>query len=122
MREILFRIWHKTHQKMYENIYEINFYNSRVGYIIDDYSAMEQRIEDVLFDDCIIMQFTGLTDKNGTKIFEGDRLHCWGGEYWMGVWEFDEIIEVDDIRNLDYISKYEHIEVIENIHERGNNE
>ena len=35
----------------------------------------------------------------------------------MGVWEFDEIIDVDDIRNLDYISKYEYIEVIGNIHE-----
>lgn len=124
MREILFRIWHKIHQRMYENIYEINFYNGIVGYIIDDYSSLEQRIEDVSFDDCVIMQFTGLTDKNGTKIFKDDLLSTKERDVlFQVVWDNESCgfkfksIETGTLFEID--SSVEKLEVIGNIHEKG---
>ena len=64
-------------------------------------------------------QFTGLTDKNGTEIYEGDIVNCWGGEWIFGVWEYLEIIEILDIRGMYELTNvnWEGIEVVGNIHD-----
>lgn len=54
MREIKFRAWDKTNGQMLDS-----FYNWRVGELFDD-----KNLE--------VMQFTGLLDKNGVEIYEGD--------------------------------------------------
>ena len=64
-------------------------------------------------------QFTGLYDKNGTEIYEGDIVNCWGGEWVFGVWEYLEIIEILDIREMFELTNvnWEGIEIIGNIHD-----
>ncbi len=62
MREIEFRAWDKKEQKMYYD----GFYITPAGAVIWRNDALPEP------EDYILEQYTGLKDKNGIKIFEGD--------------------------------------------------
>lgn len=65
MREIEFRMWHPQAKDMfYFGLGENNF----DCYSLEDGAVYTARIED----EYPIMQFTGLRDKNGVEIYEGD--------------------------------------------------
>ena len=65
-------------------------------------------------------QYTGMTDRNGNKIFEGDIIKCRGGEYCYGVWEYCSEIIISNLTQIGFeLGEYEHIEIIGNIHDGG---
>lgn len=68
MREIKFRIWDKAKQMM-RNICEES--SGRHWSTLGD-------------DNFVLMQFTGLKDKNGKEIYEGDILSAWMQEIKEG--------------------------------------
>ena len=71
MREIKFRAWLKEDKKMV-NVETMDFTDKSIQYLKKSEINNAYILRRVSFDDVELMQYTGLTDKNGTRIYEND--------------------------------------------------
>ncbi len=117
MREIKFRAWDKESKKMKE-VSDISW---------DNHGGVDLRASCYSHDDSNIyaetlMQFTGLKDKNGKEMYEGDIVKCKYG--WLGFIVFrkgaywcEEIVTQKINSHAPIFNEWEELEVIGNIYE-----
>jgi uncharacterized phage protein (TIGR01671 family) len=141
MREIKFRVWYKHDNppRMFNQVNEGGHTMRFVHYVHQNIHPLTYDFEvPFLDDDWIIEQFTGLTDKNGKEIYEGDIVDIhqtvngcnlfeivwdktrWNARYVVKMntprlyeYDFEQLMEIE----LKYPPYEKEIEVIGNIHE-----
>ena len=109
MREIKFRSWDTYNKEMLE-VQELNYADSYNGQ-----PMIRTTMYNDYFDtkDMILMQYTGLKDKNGVEIYEGDIVRILGGEYEQGFYEWDEKVCIKDFI-------YDGFNLMMTVHQIGN--
>ena len=126
MREFKFRVWDKKHGRMMSGCCNLvlmldGHLNWDFGGELKWISGLEESYE--------LMQYTGLKDKQGREIYEGDIVHYeydgYGTDNWQVAWGYDGwIMQRGDRQTGDrnvsddtHFNNWEETEVIGNIYE-----
>ena len=138
MREFKFRAWDTRKKEMFM-VNKMTFRTCYDVFRVFGNNHCKDEFHIVNPDDCILMQFTGLKDKNGKEIYEGDIVKYkttlkYKGETFENIIEWHEtsstccfkIIGIKDRRVRYRLSKnqiFNHdIEIIGNVYEKEESE
>ena len=139
MREIKFRAWDKFTEKMifegFHVIGEVTCFNGIEQYG-DEYPNPKHGSSLARLDDFVLQQYTGLKDKNGKEIYEGDiiliskeRMKLIGGSLMKVVIGFKDGSFMVGRNNHEHLNTYlwllvkwepEDVKIIGNIYENKN--
>jgi len=117
MREIKFRAWDRKNKKMVE-VRQIDWNDEgEIEYI--------NRCNDLL--NFLLLQYTGLKDKNRKEIYEGDIIYCSEGAFvpvydsyltkYVGWFYYEDTLELDWDSFEELYADGEDIEVVGNIYQ-----
>ena len=125
MREIRFRAWSEDIREMIQ-VARLDIKEETIHYENGIKSLNREQELDFWWKPYVLMQYTGLKDKNGVEIYEGDIVETvYNGEVFAGVVVYD-LSEVDFKvtdgkekygRNFQYLAGNDENEVIGNIYE-----